>query len=130
MRRVSILAGVSLATLAALGTRPPAVADLVITGGMLWTGASLDAAKPGAVAIAGDRILAVGDSARVARYVGPKTQILSAHGGLIMPGFADSHTHFVDGGFQLASIDLRSQRYIDLEIAGTHGHRRMLVLLH
>jgi hypothetical protein len=36
----------------------------------------------------------------------------------------------LDAGIKLASIDLRSQRYIDLEIAGTHGTRRMLVLLH
>src|SRR2546422_6251946 len=26
----------------------------------------------------------------------------------VLPGFADAHTHFIDGGFQLASVDLRS----------------------
>src|SRR5919197_173627 len=30
-----------------------------------------------------------------------------ARGGLVLPGFVDGHTHFVDGGFQLASVDLR-----------------------
>ncbi|MGH6959253.1 MAG: amidohydrolase, partial [Dongiaceae bacterium] len=33
--------------------------------------------------------------------------MLQANGGLVIPGFADGHTHFIDGGFQLASVDLR-----------------------
>src|SRR6266516_4791204 len=82
-------------------------ADLVITGGSVWTGLSTGRGRPGAVAIADDKILAVGDSADIARYVGSRTEVLRAHGGLILPGFADGHTHFIDGGFQLASINLR-----------------------
>src|SRR6266571_2097020 len=53
-------------------------------------------------------ILAVGDSAGVAKYVGARTRTLRADGGLVLPGFVDGHTHFIDGGFQLGSIDLRS----------------------
>jgi len=82
-------------------------ADLVITGGSVWTGLSTGRGRPGAVAIADDKILAVGDSADIARYIGSRTEVLRAHGGLILPGFADGHTHFIDGGFQLASINLR-----------------------
>jgi predicted amidohydrolase YtcJ len=95
---------VALSLIAACGSK----ADLVIQGGPVWTGLSTGRGKPGAVAIAGGKILAVGDSAELARYIGSKTQVLDARGGLIMPGFADGHTHFVDGGFQLASIDLRN----------------------
>src|SRR5438309_856209 len=83
-------------------------ADLVVTGGMVWTGLSSGRPQRGVVAIRGATILAVGDSAAVARYVGSGTRILRADGGLVMPGFVDGHTHFIDGGFQLASIDLRS----------------------
>jgi hypothetical protein len=83
-------------------------ADIVIEGGPVWTGLSTGRGQPGAVAIGGGKILAVGDSAQIARYIGSKTQVLQARGGLIMPGFVDGHTHFVDGGFQLASIDLRN----------------------
>jgi len=83
-------------------------ADLVITGGMVWTGLSSGRAQPGAVAIGSGRILAVGDSAAVAPYIGSRTRVLAAGGGLVMPGFVDGHTHFIDGGFQLASIDLRT----------------------
>jgi predicted amidohydrolase YtcJ len=94
---------VTLALVAACGSK----ADIVIQGGPVWTGLSTGRGQPGAVAIADGKILAVGDSAQIARYVGSKTQVLHAAGGLIMPGFADGHTHFVDGGFQLASINLR-----------------------
>jgi hypothetical protein len=93
----------ALALVTACGTK----ADIVIQGGPVWTGLSTGRGQPGAVAIAGGKILAVGDSAEIARYIGSKTQVLQANGGLIMPGFADGHTHFIDGGFQLASVDLR-----------------------
>src|SRR5216117_697050 len=82
-------------------------ADLVITGGSVWTGLSTGRGRPGAVAISAGKILAVGDSADIARYVGSRTEVLHANGGLILPGLADAHTHFIDGGFQLASINLR-----------------------
>src|SRR5437016_2571872 len=82
-------------------------ADLVIQGGAVWTGLSSGAPQPGAVAFGGGKILAVGDSAAVARYLGARTRVMRADGGLVMPGFADGHTHFIGGGFQLASVDLR-----------------------
>ncbi len=82
-------------------------ADLVIRGGTVWTGLSTGRGQPGAVAIANGKILAVGDSAEIARYVGATTRVLRADGGMVLPGFADGHTHFIDGGFQLASVDLR-----------------------
>jgi predicted amidohydrolase YtcJ len=82
-------------------------ADLVIQGGAVWTGLSTGRGQPGAVAIANGTILAVGDSAEIARYVGSQTKVLRADGGIVLPGFADGHTHFIDGGFQLASVDLR-----------------------
>src|SRR5882672_8186486 len=85
-------------------------ADLVIEGGSVWTGLSTGRGQPGAVAIADGKILAVGDSAEIARYVGSKTEILWANGGLVLPGLADAHTHFIDGGFQLASVNLRDAK--------------------
>ena len=101
MRRTSCV--VVLALLSACGSR----ANIVIEGGPVWTGLSTGRGQPGAVAIAGGKILAIGDSAEIARYVGSRTQVLQAHGGLIMPGLADGHTHFIAGGFQLASVNLR-----------------------
>jgi len=103
MRRTLPAAVVSLLFVTACGPK----ADTVVLHGMVWTGLSSGVAQPGAVAIGAGKILAVGDSADVARYVGSATQVIDAHGGLVLPGFADGHTHFVDGGFQLASLDLR-----------------------
>src|SRR5207253_970242 len=101
-RRLSL--GLLCLTLAACARQ----SDLIVTGGMLGTGLSNGAPQKGAVALANGKILAVGDSAQIARYAGPKTQVIQADGGLLLPGFTDGHTHFIDGGFQLASVDLRN----------------------
>jgi predicted amidohydrolase YtcJ len=95
----------ALAGLPGCGSSAAPDADLVVYG-RVWTG---DSVRPwaGAVAIAGDTIAAVGDSAAIARRVGERTRVLSAGTGLVTPGMMDEHLHFVDGGFQLASVDLR-----------------------
>ena len=92
-----------LLSVACAPAAPPA--DLVVFG-KVWTG---DSAHPLAAAVAtrGDTIVAVGDSATVARLVGDSTRVLAHPGGLVVPGFMDDHVHFLDGGFQLASVDLR-----------------------
>lgn len=82
-------------------------ADTVVFNGMVWTGLSSGAARPGAVAIRGGQILAAGDSTEIAPYIGSATRRIDAQGGLVMPGFVDGHTHFIEGGFQLASLELR-----------------------
>jgi predicted amidohydrolase YtcJ len=103
IRRVTVV-GLLCLPIVACGRK----ADVIVTGGMVWTGLSSGQPQPGVVAIGGGKILAVGDSAQIARYVGPQTRLIRADGGLVMPGFADGHTHFIDGGFQLASVDLRN----------------------
>ena len=101
MRRTSYVVALLLIT----GCSPKA--DIVITGGAVWTGLSTGRGQPGAVAIGDGKILALGDSVEIARYIGSKTEVVRADGGLVLPGFADGHTHFINGGFQLASVDLR-----------------------
>jgi predicted amidohydrolase YtcJ len=92
-----------LLLLAACASQP--AADLVVFG-RVWTG---DSARPFAQAVAtrGDTIVAVGDSATIVRMAGQKTTVLSNGGGLVTPGFMDDHVHFLSGGFQLSSVDLR-----------------------
>ena len=84
---------------------PPRPADLVVYG-RVWTG---DSIRPWAQAIAveGERIVAVGDSKAVNRRIGSQTKKLGSGGAMVVPGFMDGHAHFLDGGFQLASVDLR-----------------------
>jgi len=84
-------------------------AELVLLGGRVWTG---DPRQPQAEAVAiGDgRILAVGRAESVRALIGPRTRVLNVHGRLVLPGFIDNHTHFLDGGFHLLSVDLRDAR--------------------
>ena len=81
-------------------------ADLVITNATVRT---MDAARPVAesVAVHGNRIVAVGTSEEMKRYAGSRTRVVDAKGALVLPGFNDAHVHFLSGGFQLASVDLR-----------------------
>ena len=83
----------------------PPSADLMVYG-RVWTG---DSAHPWAraVAIKGDTITAVGDSAELARMVGPDTRVIANGKAMVVPGFMDGHAHFLRGGFQLTSVDLR-----------------------
>ena len=85
---------------------PAATASLVFTDTRVWTG---DPDKPWAeaVAVSGDIIIAVGSADEISAYVGDKTQVLSAQGSMLTPGFIDTHVHFIDGGAALASVQLR-----------------------
>jgi predicted amidohydrolase YtcJ len=74
--------------------------------GRVWTG---DSTRPWAhaVAISGDTISAVGDSAEIARLTDRSTRVISNGEAMVTPGFMDGHTHFIYGGFQLTQVDLR-----------------------
>jgi len=80
-------------------------ADLIITNAKIWT---VDEARPQAqaVAVLGERIIAVGSNADVAILRGPDTKMIDARGRLLLPGFNDAHVHFVGGGQQLDSVQL------------------------
>jgi predicted amidohydrolase YtcJ len=96
-----------LALTAVLACRgaPQASADIVVFG-RVWTGDST-APWAAAVALAGDTVAAVGDSADIARLVGPGTRVLANGKAMVVPGFMDGHLHFLSGGYQLTSVDLR-----------------------
>jgi predicted amidohydrolase YtcJ len=80
-------------------------ADIAIFG-TIWTGDSLHPLAS-AIAIRGDTIIAVGDSASIAPLLGRNTRMISTGEGLALPAFSDDHVHFSDGGFQLGFVDLR-----------------------
>lgn len=84
---------------------------LAIVNARVWTG---NPAQPWATAVAvtGERISAVGTSAEISKLVrsSPNARIIDARGGMVTPGFIDSHVHFVLGGFRLSSVQLRDAR--------------------
>lgn len=61
----------------------------------------------GAVAIAGERIKAVGPVAEVMQMGGSPTTFINARGGIVMPGMIDPHTHPVYGGNRADEFLLR-----------------------
>src|SRR6185503_908297 len=81
-------------------------ADLIIVNATVRT---MDPARPSAEAIAilGNRIVAIGTSGEISKLAGPNTRIIDAKKRLVLPGFNDAHVHFLSGGFQLSSVDLR-----------------------
>ena len=85
-------------------TKP--AANLILTHAKVWT---VNPARPQAqaVAVLGERIVAVGSDADVAQWRGPDTQVIDAGGKLLLPGFNDAHVHFVDGGASLDSVQLK-----------------------
>ncbi len=81
-------------------------ADQIVIG-TIWTS---NAAAPWAEAFAvvNDSIVAVGSKKEVEKWKGANTTIIEAASKqLIVPGFIDCHTHFMDGGFALSSVQLR-----------------------
>jgi hypothetical protein len=100
------LAVLGAALAAALGSTARAQeADLIVTAARVWTG---DSSRPWAeaVAVRGDRIVAVGAAAEVRRHRGPRTRAISVPRGFVVPGFIDNHTHFAQGGALILGVNL------------------------
>ncbi len=79
--------------------------DLVILNGRLIT---FDPARPraSALAVAGGRIVAVGDTAEIRAMAGPGTRVFDAAGGTVLPGFIDSHVHLFPGSVELDCLNI------------------------
>ena len=84
---------------------------LAVVNARLWTG---DQAAPWAeaLAVSGERLIAVGTNADIRRLASTVTPI-DAGGRLVLPGFIDAHVHFLEGGLRLASVQLRDARSRD-----------------
>ncbi len=99
----AVLAALSLAGARLVAQAPRA--DLVLVNGMVVT---VDSARPRAqaVAVRGDRIVAVGTSDEIRRMAGPGTRIVDLNGRLLIPGFIEGHGHFTGLGESKLVLDL------------------------
>src|SRR5436189_967271 len=95
-----------LMTSISTSAQPKPAARLILTNAAIYT---VDKQPPRAeaVAVIGDRIVAVGSRAEIDLWRGPQTEVIDAGGKLVLPGFNDAHVHFISGGFQLSSVDQR-----------------------
>jgi predicted amidohydrolase YtcJ len=82
-------------------------ADLILTGGRVHTvNGSNDVAE--AVAVQGERILAVGSNTTIRALAGPGTREIDLRGRAALPGFIDAHCHLVGLGMSMVSIDCKA----------------------
>src|SRR5690349_2402062 len=91
-------------------------ATLALIGGHVVT---VDSAKPEAeaIAIAGDRILAVGTTEEIRKLVAPSTRVIDLKGRLAIPGLIDGHGHFMELGESKRQLDLTTARTWDEIVA-------------
>ncbi len=83
--------------------------DLILINGKIWTG-NPEQPEAEALAVTGERIAAVGSSAAIEKLKGPETRVIDARGRRVVAGFNDAHVHFVSGGAQLTSVQLRDAK--------------------
>jgi hypothetical protein len=111
MNRISCLIAFAIAACGCTKAPAPQSAgniDLAITNARIWTG---DEQSPSAeaLAVSNGKLIAVGTNAQIAA-LGDASRTIDAKGRLVLPGFNDSHLHFIDAGRQLASVQLRDAR--------------------
>jgi predicted amidohydrolase YtcJ len=93
-------------------------ADVIFIHANVYTGvpannqfSSID--REEALAVRGDRILAVGKNVDIQKFEGPETQIVDLGGHFVMPGFNDAHLHLADAGLQKLNVDLTGVKTLD-----------------
>src|SRR5512133_2909986 len=87
-------------------------ADLVLTNARVYAGASRGSIAE-ALAVLGERIVAVGTAAEIEATSGPGTRVVNLHGHTVIPGLNDAHLHLLSLGQSLRSVNLQSVTTID-----------------
>jgi hypothetical protein len=101
-----------LGMLLPLAACAPQPADLVLRNGKIVT---VDAKRPEAqaIAVSGHTIAALGTNEEIAKYVGPKTQVIDLNGQLAIPGFIEGHGHYTGLGESKMELDLTKAKNFD-----------------
>ena len=130
---VFLLSGLTVLPLAAQGSAN----ERIFFNAKIFT-AEPDAPYAEALAIRGDKILAVGSYSEVAKSVSASAERVDLQGKSLFPGFIDSHSHTADGGMNLISADAsdKVQSIADLvafanaaKTSGTGMHGGVLEIL-
>ena len=131
MKRRTVVVGLGAASLSSALAFPRRLladsdhARIVFRGGTIYT-ARKDGATAEALAVGEDSILAIGSRATIDGYIGPNTRVVDLRGGMVLPGFIDTHTHFVWGSLartRVALGDATDERDVERRLktyAATH----------
>jgi predicted amidohydrolase YtcJ len=92
-------------------SRKPSIASVVLRNGAILT---LDSAQSrhSAIAVSGDRILAVGRGSDIDAMIGPQTQVIDLGGRAVIPGFNDTHAHMEREGLKTQRLSLAQARSV------------------
>lgn len=82
---------------------------MAVVNARIWTG---DPEQPWAeaMAVSDAYISALGSSSEIGAHLTRRAKVIDAKGAMIVPGFIDSHVHFIYGGLALSSVSLRDAR--------------------
>lgn len=84
-------------------------ASLALINGDVYT-VSSQPAHAQAIAIQGEKIVAVGSNADVRLWIGPHTRVIDLHGRFAMPGFNDAHTHLASAGMAKLTVNFEGAK--------------------
>src|ERR1700720_415710 len=96
-----------------------AKADVIFIHGNIYTEVIDSAAAFGSgkraesLAIAGDKILAVGTRDDVMKFKGTETKIIDLNGHFVMPGFNDAHMHMASAGLEKMNVNMVGAKTLD-----------------
>lgn len=91
---------------------PDNPADMVLLDGRVFV-ADAALTEHEAIAIRGDRVLAVGDADWIGTMIGPRTRVVALNGRLVTPGFNDTHMHLASGGVSMLEVVLQGATSIE-----------------
>ncbi len=85
---------------------PRPTADLVIRNAVMWT-ANEAVPQASTMVIRADRIAAIGNETVLEGFDLESAEVIDAQGQFVVPGFIDSHVHFLSSSYGLSSVQLR-----------------------
>src|SRR6266446_9401469 len=103
LQTLALMLGASLLSQAQSANTAPA--DTIVLHGRVYT-ENTKQSWAQAVAIRGAKIVAVGSDAEIEKLRSAGTKVIDAAGKLVLPGFVDSHIHFMDGSLSLGRVNL------------------------
>jgi predicted amidohydrolase YtcJ len=119
LRTILLISVIFLTTGMFSQTQPSVVkADAIYVHADIYTGVMgsssfQEVQRAQAMAVRGDRIIAVGTEADILKLKGPATTVVDLQGHFMMPGFNDAHMHLTDAGFKKLTVDLTGTRSLE-----------------